>query len=145
MELNKIKEIIKDYVESKNLKLFDVSYFKSDSILTVLLDEKLSIDEIEVFSNGLSEYLDKYEDEFEDNYFLDVSNVGVERPIRNEEELNDAIGSYIYVKTKENEYYGTLKSYTDGIIHLITKVKNRTSEVSVDYKKAKKVRYAVEF
>lgn len=145
MELNKIKEIIKDYVESKNLKLFDVSYFKSDSILTVLLDEKLSIDEIEVFSNGLSEYLDQYEDEFEDNYFLDVSNVGVERPIRNEEELKDAIGSYIYVKTKENEYYGTLKSYTDGIIHLITKVKNRTSEVSVDYKKAKKVRYAVEF
>lgn len=145
MELNKIKEIIKEYVESKNLKLFDVSYFKSDSILTVLLDEKLSIDEIEVFSNGLSEYLDKYEDEFEDNYFLDVSNVGVERPIRNEEELEDAIGSYIYVKTKENEYYGTLKSYTDGIIHLITKVKNRTSEVSVDYKKAKKVRYAVEF
>ena len=39
--------------------------------MTVLLDEKLNMDELETLSNEISGFLDQYEDEFEDNYFLD--------------------------------------------------------------------------
>ena len=34
--------------------------------------------------------MDKYDEEF-DNYILDVSNVGIERPIRNDEEIEDIV------------------------------------------------------
>ena len=145
MNLEKINLALKEFSENKNLNLFEVTYHKNDSTLTVLFDEKFDMDELENVSNELSEFLDKYDGEFEDNYFLDVSIVGVERPIRNEEELVKAIGEYIYVKTKENEYYGTLKSYNNGVLSLDVADKNKTKNISVEYKKVKKVRYAVKF
>ncbi|MBR5342093.1 MAG: hypothetical protein IK151_09255 [Erysipelotrichaceae bacterium] len=145
MNLDKIKEELNRYITEKGLKLFEVTYQKKDHTLTVLLDEKLKMDELEEISNDLSSFLDGYADEFEDNYFLDVSTVGVERPIRNEDELKEAIGEYIYVKTKENEYYGTLSSYNNGVMNLKVKDKTREKDVSVEYQKAKKVRYAVRF
>lgn len=145
MDLNKIKAILEDFSKENQLELFDVSYQKTSLILSVLFDNDLDLDKLEEVSSKLSSYLDKYEDEFDDNYFLDVSTVGVERPIRNEEELNKAVGSYIYVKTKENEYYGTLHSFNNGVLALKVKDKNRSKDVSVEYSKTKQVRYAVEF
>lgn len=145
MELNKIKDIIKEYLNKKALKLFDISYQKADKTLTVLLDEKFDMNDIEQISNELSEYLDNYADEFEDNYILDVSTVGVERPIRSKDELNEAVGEYIYVETKENNYYGTLKSFEEDTLHLEVTNKTRKDVISIDYKEVNYVRYAVKF
>jgi ribosome maturation factor RimP len=103
------------------------------------------MEDIEKISDELSALLDGYENELPDKYFLDVSTVGVERPIRNEEELKDAVGNYIYVKTAKNEYYGDLEAYEDGILKLSVKDKTRMKTVEVDYKEVKKVRYAVKF
>ena len=145
MKLENIKNDVNKYLLEKKLKLFDITYNKSESSLCVLLDEKLDLDEIEKISNDLSNILDKYEDEFKENYILDVSTVGVERPIRNESELEDAINEYIFVKTKKNEYYGTLKKYSDGILELETKNKTKVVNVTIEYKDVKEVRYAVKF
>lgn len=145
MDLKKVKEALDGFVSSRQMKLFEVTYRKSDQTLEVLLDEKLSMDELEAISNEISQFLDKYEDEFEDNYFLDVSTVGAERPIRSEEEVIAATGEYIYVKSKDSEYYGTLKAYEDGNMRLIVKDKTREKEITIPYNKTKKVRYAVKF
>ena len=145
MELNKIKDIIEEYLNKKALKLFDISYQKADKTLTVLLDEKFDMNDIEQISNELSEYLDNYADEFEDNYILDVSTVGVERPIRSKDELNEAVGGYIYVETKENNYYGTLKSFEEDMLNLEVTNKTRKDVISIDYKEVNYVRYAVKF
>ena len=145
MNLDKIKEVLEDFLKEKHLKLFEITYRKSDLVLSVLLDETLNMEELEKISGEISDLLDRYEDELPDNYFLDVSTVGVERPIRNEEELKGAVGKYIYVKTKDAEYYGTLHAYADGILSLDVRDKTRTKNVSLEYAKTKKVRYAVEF
>ncbi|MBQ1534357.1 MAG: hypothetical protein IIZ64_06045 [Erysipelotrichaceae bacterium] len=145
MDLSRVKKSLKEFVEEKGMKLFEVTYHKKDATLSVLLDEKLNMDELEKISQEISDHLDRFDDEFDDNYLLDVSTVGVERPIRNEEELLEAIGAYIYVKTKEREYYGTLKSFEEGTLLLETKEKNRTKDVSVDYSQIKRIRYAVQF
>ena len=125
--------------------MYDVVYHSKDETLEITLDNELSMDKLEEVSNLLSDFLDKYEKEFPDNYVLDVHTVGAERPIRNEEELVKAIGKYIYVKTSESEHNGTLLDYTDGILHMECMDKTRKINVSVDYKKIKKVRYAVKF
>ena len=72
MQLDKIKKAIADYLETKELKLFDVSYHKADQILEVLLDEKMSMEDIEKTSDELSGLLDEYDEELPDKYFLDV-------------------------------------------------------------------------
>ena len=145
MNLDKVKTIIQNFSKENDLKLFDVSYLKNDQILSVLFDNALSLSQIEEISNKLSTFLDDYEDEFVDNYILDVSTVGVERPIRNEKELSEAIEQYIYVRTKENEYNGTLKTFENGILELEIMDKNRKKNVSVEYKEIKQMRYAVKF
>lgn len=145
MNLTKVKNELTEFIESKNWKLFDISYHKNDQTLSVLLDEKFTMDQLEAASADISVFMDRFDDEFEANYFLDVSTVGAERPIRNENEVKDALGSYIYVKTKEEEYYGTLKEFKDGILLLEVSDKNRNKEISLDYHKTKKVRYAVKF
>ncbi|MBO4920185.1 MAG: hypothetical protein J5365_08545 [Erysipelotrichaceae bacterium] len=145
MDLVRVKKSLQEFIVEKGMKLFEVSYHKKDATLSVLLDEKLNMDELEKISQEISEHLDQFEDEFDDNYLLDVSTVGAERPIRNEQELLEAIGAYIYVKTKEKEYYGTLKSFEEGKLLLETKDKTRTKDISVDYSQIKKMRYAVQF
>ena len=59
--------------------------------------------------------------------------------------MSDAVDKYIYVKTKDNEYYGNLLSFIDGQIELEVKDKNRTKKIIIDYDKIKHARYAVEF
>lgn len=145
MDLKVIEKDLNGYLNEKGLHLFQVKYYKKDETLEVLLDDKLGMEELEAISADLSAYMDKYDEEFEANYILDVSTVGVERPIRNEEELVKAIGSYIYVKTKERDYNGTFKGYENGVMTLTVKDKTRTKDVTVEYTSAKKVRYAVEF
>ena len=145
MDLSRVKKSLQEFTAEKGMKLFEVAYHKKDATLSVLLDEKLNMDELEKISEEISDHLDRFENEFDDNYLLDVSTVGVERPIRNEQELLEAIGAYIYVKTKGKEYYGTLKSFAEGKLLLETKDKNRTKDVSVDYSQIKKMRYAVQF
>ncbi|MDO5332057.1 MAG: hypothetical protein Q4E99_05190 [Bacillota bacterium] len=145
MNLDSIKDNLGKFLDEKKLKLFEITYQKKDQTLSVLLDEELDMDKIEKISNEISEYLDKFEEEFDDNYILDVSTVGAERPIRNEDELIKAMGEYIYVKTSESEYYGTLLDFTNGIIHMEVKEKTKIKNISIDYKKTKKVRYAVKF
>lgn len=145
MNLEKIKSALEEFLSKKQLKLFELTYQKNDAVLSVLLDETLNMDELETVSNEISAFLDQYDDEFVDNYFLDVSNVGAERPIRNEEEVSEAIDKYIYVKLPKEDYYGYLREFKDGIMTLEVKDKTRKKNISVDYKKTKQVRYAVEF
>ena len=145
MNLDSLKKDLDVFVKENGLTLFDLSYHSKDETLEVTLDNEMDMDRLEEVSNLVSNFLDKYEKEFPDNYILDVHSVGAERPIRNEDELNDAISKYIYVKTSDSEHIGTLLDYTDGIIHMECKDKTRIVNVSVDYSKTKKVRYAVKF
>ena len=145
MDLTEIEKDLNNYLSEKNLKLFEMKYYKSDATLSVLLDEQLEMDNLEKISAEISDLLDKYENDFEDNYILDVSTVGAERPIRNEEELIKAIGEYIYVKTKEDEVYGYLKKYENGVMSVEYKFKNTDKIKNIEYSKTKKVRYAVKF
>lgn len=145
MNLDSIKKDLEAFSKEKGLNLFDLAYHSKDETLEVTLDNEMDMDKLEEVSNLISNFLDKYESEFPDSYVLDVHGVGAERPIRNEDELKAAIGKYIYVKTKDKDYTGTLIDYTDGIIHMECMDKTKKINVSVDYTKTKKVRYAVKF
>ncbi|MBR4421728.1 MAG: hypothetical protein IKS69_04250 [Erysipelotrichaceae bacterium] len=145
MKAEKIREVLAGYAQEKGYELFAVEYHNNDQTLSVVFDEDFDMDALEDVSKEVSDLLDRYDDEFEGQYFLDVSTVGVERPIRNEEELQKAVGQYVFVKCADAEYYGDLLSYSEGKIILQTKDKTRTKEVILDYPDVKEMRYAVKF
>ena len=145
MNLEKIRKVLTEYADTHGYRLFEVEYHKNDQTLSVVFDEEFDMAGLEKVSQEVSDLLDPYEDEFASQYFLDVSTVGIERPIRNEEELKAAIGQYIYARCKEEEYYGDLLSYAEGILELQVRDKTRTKNVSLAYADVREMRYAVRF
>ena len=144
MDLKKLKEDLKKDLNDIGYSLYDLSYEKKDSILHVTIDKPMDLNEIEDLSKKVSIIMDKYDEDM-DEYLLDVSSVGIERPIRSKDELSDAIGSYIYVKTKDFKLYGDLVDFKDNILTLNTKDKNITKSLKINYDELKFVRYAVKF
>ena len=144
MDLKKLKEDLKKDLDEIGYSLYDLSYEKKDSILHVTIDKPMDLNEIEDLSKKVSLIMDKYDEDM-DEYLLDVSSVGIERPIRSKEELVLAIGSYIYVKTKDFKVYGDLIDFKDDILTLNTKDKNITKTLKINYDELKFVRYAVKF
>ena len=144
MEIKNLKENLKRDLTCLGYELYDVSYSKGDNILHVVVDKDMDLKEIESLSKKVSKIMDLYDEDM-DSYLLDVSSLGVERPIRNQEELTKAIGSYVYIKTKELKVYGDLKSFKDGVIELNTKEKNIDKLVKINYSDVKQARYAVKF
>ncbi len=144
MDLKKLKEDLKKDLNDIGYSLYDLSYEKKDSILHVTIDKPMDLNEIEDLSKKVSIIMDKYDEDM-DEYLLDVSSVGIERPIRSKDELSDAIGSYIYVKTKDFKLYGDLVDFKDNILTLNIKDKNITKTLKINYDELKFVRYAVKF
>lgn len=144
MNLDNLKKKLEVFLKKEGLILYDLSYQKKDHILSVVLDNKLDLDKIEVISNKISEYMDKNDEEFE-NYILDVTTVGAERPIRNENEVLGAVNSYVYVETKKESLNGTLIEFKDGKLTIEYMDKTRKKMAVIDYKEVKEMRYAIKF
>ncbi|MBQ6559378.1 MAG: hypothetical protein IJL85_00950 [Erysipelotrichaceae bacterium] len=145
MKSEKIRNLLQEYADKNGYELFEVEYHRNDQTLSIVFDEEFDMAALEAVSQEVSDLLDPYEDEFDDHYFLDVSTVGIERPIRNEQEVEAAIGQYVYVRTKDEEYYGDLLSYAEGMIQLQIKDKTRVKDVSLAYAEVREMRYAVRF
>lgn len=125
----KVKKILNQILNELNngLSIYDVN-FKSggtESVLQVMLqgDHFINMDEIVEVNDLLSDQLDKIANEMPNSYVLDVSSAGLEREIRNDDELSQAIGKDIkiscYRKYKNSKVYlGTLLGFDDNQIRL---------------------------
>lgn len=144
MEIKELKENLQRDLKSLGYVLNDVSYEKKNRILHVTIDKQMDLNEVEELSRKVSSIMDMYDQDMEE-YLLDVSSVGIEREIRNQDELKTAIGSYIYVKTKELKVNGDLVDFDGEVLTLNTKEKNINKTLKINYKDIKFVRYAYKF
>ena len=144
MEIKELKEKLGNDLLSLGYKLYDCYFEKKENILHVVIDAKMDMNQIEDLSKKVSQIMDLYDGDM-DEYMLDVSTVGIEKEIRSIDELKEAVGSYIYVKTKELKVYGDLEGFDGNVLTLKTKDKNITKTVKVNYSDVKYVRYAVKF
>lgn len=107
MSKNTIVEFVKsklgEFLEEKGLYLYNVDYVKEgrEWYLRVFVDRKddepISIDRCQLVSEKLSEILDE-DDPIEENYFLEVSSPGMDRPLLTEEHFKKYEGRVIDVK-----------------------------------------------
>lgn len=106
-------------MEQNQFELVDVEYIKEAGnwYLRVYIDKPggITIDDCEVVSRALSEYLDK-EDFIEDSYILEVSSPGLGRPLKKDKDFNRNMGKEVEIHLfrpleKQKEYTGLLTAY----------------------------------
>ncbi|MEG0260961.1 MAG: ribosome maturation factor RimP [Lysinibacillus sp.] len=149
-----IEQLATPIVEELNLELVDVEFVKEGRnwFLRVYIDTpegNIDIDQCSQVSERLSAILDE-KDPIEQNYYLEVSSPGAERPLKKDVDFENAIGKYIYVKVYEpikdlKEFYGYLTSYDEHTLTLDVRIKTRKITVSIEQEKIALARLAIDF
>lgn len=142
-----VEELLAKELEEKGLKLYEVLWVKEYGyqVLRVSIDKPeggIDSDLLGEVNDFLSEKLDAYDKDMGE-YMLEVCSPGAERTLRNKDEILEAVGQYVNVKTDDNVYEGTLLSYEDGILTVKINIKGRFKEVKIEETSIKKIRLAV--
>lgn len=152
---SKIEELVSPILQELNLDLVDIEYVKEgrDWFLRIYIDTPtggIDIEQCAQVSEKLSEKLD-VENPISENYFLEVSSPGAERPLKKDADFTKAIGKYVYIKTYEpvngaKEFEGTLLSYSieEGAL-IEVRVKTRRVKIQIEKEKIALARLAIDF
>lgn len=155
MELTaKIAEMIKSILDDHQCYLDEIVYEKEGNewflrIFVEKINGSLDMDTCVAVSEKISEKLDE-EDPIKDEYYLEVSSPGAEKPLKNYEQVSLSIGKYVYIKLSQptaglDEVQGTILDVKDGVISLQYLVKNIKKHVEIPYDRIKFIRLAVKF
>ena len=115
-------------VETKGFELVDVEWVKEGAnwYLRAYIDKEngITVDDCEEVSRALSDLLDE-EDFISENYILEVSSPGLDRPLKKEKDFARSIGKDVEVKlfkaiNKEKEFYGILSAYDESSLTITT-------------------------
>jgi ribosome maturation factor RimP len=124
-------ELLTDFLSEKGLELFNVEFVKEgrDRYLRVYIDKPESadgeeayvdIEECELVSRYLSERLDE-EDPIAENYILEVSSPGLDRPLIKEDDYRRYAGRQVDVKLYKavdgrKQFTAPLIGLADGVV-----------------------------
>ncbi|MBE1553425.1 ribosome maturation factor RimP [Sporosarcina limicola] len=149
-----IEQLATSIVNDLGLELVDLEFVKEgkDWFLRVYIDNpdgNIDIDQCAQVSEKLSEELDRT-DPITQNYFLEVSSPGAERPLKKEEDFQKAIGQFVFIKTYEaidgmKEFEGYLLTYGPETAEVEIRIKTRKVTVSIDKEKIALARLAIDF
>lgn len=133
-----VEELLQDFLKENNYELYNTEFVKEgrDWFLRVYIDKVteeegvyINTDDCEKVSRYLSEKLDQ-EDPIAQNYYLEVSSPGMDRPLLKEEHYQRYKGHVVEVKlykgidgTKNIE--GILEGLQDGIVTIIDEKEKR--------------------
>ena len=148
----KLQEIIKQKVNELGYELYELSYKKEngDNVLNVIVDadKAITINDIEVVSNEVSILLDEL-DPIKDNYFLNVSSLGAEKPI-DVSKLDKYLKNYVAIHLTnpykgENNLEGTLLEVNEDEVTLQIRNKSRYVNAKLNKKEIDRARLAIKF
>lgn len=134
-------------------ELVDVEYGKmgGDYILSIFVDKEggISLQDTADLSEVISPILDTIKpDPFPEQYMLEVTSPGLERPLKTADAVEKAVGKYIHVKLyqaidKIKVFEGTLLSFDGTDLIMENMDKTRKKEVTIPYQTVAKARLAV--
>lgn len=134
-------------------ELVDVEYGKmgGDYVLSIFVDKEggITLQDTADLSELISPILDGIKpDPFPEQYMLEVTSPGLERPLKTADAVKKAVGQYIHVKLyqaidKVKVFEGTLLSFENDELVLEYLDKTRKKEVTIPYQTVAKARLAV--
>lgn len=122
-----------------------------DYVLSIFVDKEggISLNDTAELSELISPLLDQiHPDPFPEQYMLEVTSPGLERPIKTAEAMKAAVDQYIYVKLYQavdrvKEFQGDLLAFDGESLVLSYMDKTRKKEVTIPYSTVAKARLAV--
>lgn len=124
----RVEELVRPIVESLGFELCDVEFVKEygNWVLTLYIDRAggVTIDDCERVSKAVDPVLDEA-DPVEQAYYLSVSSLGLDRPLKKDADFARALGKRIEIKLYapvggKKEYRGELGAYTAERVTLRT-------------------------
>lgn len=121
---SKVEKYLLPLMEEHSFELVDVEYVKEAGTwyLRAYIDKEggISVDDCEIISRKLGEWLDK-EDFIEESYILEVSSPGLGRPLKKEKDFVRSIGKDVEVRLykareKRKEFTGALKAFDENTV-----------------------------
>ncbi len=119
---SRVEALAAPVAEELGYQLFDVEYVKEgpDFYLRLFItkEDGIAIDDCEAMSRAIDPLLDEA-DLIKDHYYLEVSSVGLDRPLKKEKDflyfMGEKIEVKLYQKLDGSDYYiGRLIGYEDG-------------------------------
>ncbi len=152
--LDKIKVIIEPILQNNDVYLDDIEYVqdKGEWYLRIFIEKNegyLDMDTCVAVSEAISQKMDE-EDLIQNEYYLEVSSPGIEKPLKTFEQVKNSIGKYVYAKLYNpiagmDEIEGHIKTIENEMIEFEYLVKNIKKKVKIDYNNIKFIRLAVKF
>ncbi len=145
-----VEELVLPIVERASFELVDVEFKKEGPhrYLRIYIDKQggISLDDCQLVSEELSERLDEL-DPIEENYFLEVSSPGLDRPLKKESDFVKYKGELVEVKLYEpingqKLIEGELVDFVNNTIIIDTKV---IGILEIPYDKAALTKLAIKF
>lgn len=150
-----VDQAVRATVEALGFELDEVEYQKEQGnwVLTLYIDapEGVTLDDCERVSHAVDPILDEA-DPIPDAYYLSVSSIGLDRPLKKDRDFARNIGNKLDVKlyapvNKKKEFLGTLVSFdADSFtIALVEKGGAAGNEMTIARKDAALVRPHIDF
>ncbi|MCT4663090.1 MAG: ribosome maturation factor RimP [Tissierellales bacterium] len=144
-----ILQTSQDIADNQGIKVCEVEYAKEGgyNYLRIYIDKEdgVSLDDCQGLSRELSKKLDEV-DPIEENYFLEVSSLGLDRPLKTIEDVANAIGTMVDVSFYKK--INGAKKYTGEILDVEEKlIKLKITEedtLEFDFDEASKIKLSVE-
>ena len=122
----KTEQFLLPLLAQHQFELVDVEYVKEAGnwYLRSYIDKPggITVDDCEVISRLLSEWLDK-EDFIEDSYIMEVSSPGLGRPLKKDKDFERSLGEEVEIRlykprNRQKEFTGILKAYDKDTVTL---------------------------
>ena len=117
--VSRTEKLVQPFVDEYGLELVDVEYVKEagEWYLRIYADKEggITIGDCETISRALSDLLDK-EDYISENYILEVSSPGLDRPLKKDKDFARSIGKDVEIRLfkaidRQKEFVGVLRDY----------------------------------
>ena len=121
-----VERLVRDAVEALGFSLCDVEFAKESGnwVLTLFIDKEggVTIDDCETVSRAVDPILDE-KDPIEQSYYLSVSSLGLDRPLKKDADYARSVGKELIVKLYapqdgKKEFTGVLAAYDETSLTL---------------------------
>ena len=147
-----VTEVIQPAIKEP-FELVDIEYGKmgGDYVLSIFVDkpEGITLNDTADLTEIISPLLDQIKpDPFPEQYFLEVTSPGLERPLKTKEALGGAVGKYVNISLykaveKQKVFEGNLVGFEEDVLTIEYMDKTRKKTVEIPYNLVSKARLAV--
>jgi ribosome maturation factor RimP len=126
-EKDVLLQTIKGILQDQALRLYDFDFNEAAKILRVFIDKEggVTISDCQRISSAFSRELDKL-DLIRQNYTLEVSSPGINRPLRKPDHFRWALGKQVEIDLAETKIQGFLRNVDENGIVVATPAGEKT-------------------